>query len=50
MIASGTPEGVGFARTPPEFLKDGDVMEVEIAKIGILRNGVKLTSLVSAGR
>ena len=42
VIASGTPEGVGFARTPPEFLKDGDVMEVEIAKVGVLRNAVKI--------
>jgi 2-keto-4-pentenoate hydratase/2-oxohepta-3-ene-1,7-dioic acid hydratase in catechol pathway len=42
IIASGTPEGVGFAMTPPEFLKDGDVMEVELEKIGILRNAVKL--------
>jgi 2-keto-4-pentenoate hydratase/2-oxohepta-3-ene-1,7-dioic acid hydratase in catechol pathway len=42
VIASGTPEGVGFARTPPEFLKNGDVMEVEIAKIGILRNAMKI--------
>jgi 2-keto-4-pentenoate hydratase/2-oxohepta-3-ene-1,7-dioic acid hydratase in catechol pathway len=42
IIASGTPEGVGFARTPPEFLKDGDVMEVEVEKIGILRNAVKI--------
>ncbi len=38
VIATGTPEGVGFARNPPEFLKDGDVMEVEIEKIGVLRN------------
>ncbi len=50
IIASGTPEGVGFARTPPEFLKDGDVMEVEIEKIGILRNGVKIGSLAAVGR
>jgi len=42
VIASGTPEGVGFARTPPEFLKDGDVMEVEIAKVGVLRNALKI--------
>ena len=47
IIASGTPEGVGFARTPPEFLKNGDVMEVEIAKIGILRNAVKIGSLAA---
>jgi acylpyruvate hydrolase len=52
VIASGTPEGVGFARTPREFLKDGDVMEVEIAKIGILRNPLKISALVKveAGR
>ncbi|MBV8490257.1 MAG: fumarylacetoacetate hydrolase family protein [Candidatus Eremiobacteraeota bacterium] len=42
IIATGTPEGVGFARTPPEFLADGDVMEVEIEKIGILRNAVSI--------
>jgi 2-keto-4-pentenoate hydratase/2-oxohepta-3-ene-1,7-dioic acid hydratase in catechol pathway len=40
IIATGTPEGVGFKRTPPVFLKDGDVVEVEIEKIGTLRNPV----------
>jgi 2-keto-4-pentenoate hydratase/2-oxohepta-3-ene-1,7-dioic acid hydratase in catechol pathway len=40
MIATGTPEGVGFKRTPPIFLKDGDVVEVEVEKIGTLRNPV----------
>ena len=48
IIATGTPEGVGFARTPPEFLKDGDVMEVEIEKIGILRSPVSIKSPVGA--
>ncbi|MEA2689370.1 MAG: hypothetical protein QOD51_1977, partial [Candidatus Eremiobacteraeota bacterium] len=48
IIATGTPEGVGFARTPPEFLKDGDVMEVEIEKIGVLRNPVKISAPVAA--
>jgi 2-keto-4-pentenoate hydratase/2-oxohepta-3-ene-1,7-dioic acid hydratase in catechol pathway len=43
VLATGTPEGVGFARTPPEFLKHGDVMEVEIEKIGTLRNTVSIT-------
>ena len=38
LIASGTPDGVGFARTPPEFLKPGDVMETEVEGIGVLRN------------
>jgi 2-keto-4-pentenoate hydratase/2-oxohepta-3-ene-1,7-dioic acid hydratase in catechol pathway len=42
VIATGTPEGVGFARTPPEFLRDGDVMEVDISKIGVLRNRVSI--------
>ncbi len=42
VIATGTPAGVGFARTPPEFLADGDVMEVEIERIGVLRNTISL--------
>jgi len=42
VIATGTPAGVGFARRPPEFLAEGDVMEVEIEKIGILRNTVSI--------
>jgi len=50
VIATGTPEGVGFARTPPEFLKDGDVMEVEIAKIGILRNPVLIGAPAAVAR
>ena len=40
VIATGTPEGVGFTRKPPVFMKDGDVIELEIEKIGILRNPV----------
>ena len=50
IIATGTPEGVGFARTPPEFLKDGDVMEVEVSKIGILRSPVAIAAPVGAAR
>jgi len=42
VIATGTPEGVGFARNPPEFLADGDSLEVEIEGIGILRNRVRI--------
>ena len=38
LIATGTPDGVGFARTPPEFLKPGDVVETEVERIGVLRN------------
>ena len=40
VIMTGTPEGVGFARKPPLFLKDGDVVEIEIEGIGKLVNGV----------
>jgi 2-keto-4-pentenoate hydratase/2-oxohepta-3-ene-1,7-dioic acid hydratase in catechol pathway len=40
LIASGTPEGVGFARTPPEFLRAGDVMETEVQGVGLLRNTI----------
>ena len=40
IIATGTPPGVGFARKPPVFLKDGDVCEVEIDGLGILINPV----------
>ncbi|HET8929871.1 MAG TPA: fumarylacetoacetate hydrolase family protein [Acidimicrobiales bacterium] len=38
VITTGTPAGVGFARTPPIFLGDGDVVEIEIDGIGVLRN------------
>ena len=41
VIITGTPEGVGMGRTPPEWLKPGDVVEVEIERIGILRNRVE---------
>ena len=40
VIATGTPEGVGFARKPPLWMKPGDTLEIEISKIGILRNKV----------
>jgi 2-keto-4-pentenoate hydratase/2-oxohepta-3-ene-1,7-dioic acid hydratase in catechol pathway len=42
IIATGTPDGVGFARTPPEFFADGDVVEVEIANVGTLRNTIAI--------
>ena len=40
VIMTGTPSGVAAGRSPPNFLKVGDVMEVEVDKIGILRNTV----------
>ena len=38
LLMTGTPSGVGFARTPPEYLQAGDVVEAEIDGIGLLRN------------
>lgn len=40
VIVTGTPAGVGYARTPPVFMKAGDVIEIEIEGIGILSNPV----------
>lgn len=40
IIATGTPDGVGVFRKPPVFLKSGDVMEVDIEGLGVLRNQV----------
>lgn len=40
IISTGTPEGVGFARTPPEFMIPGDVLETEIVGLGLLRNKI----------
>jgi 2-keto-4-pentenoate hydratase/2-oxohepta-3-ene-1,7-dioic acid hydratase in catechol pathway len=44
IIATGTPSGTGVARTPQEFLKPGDVLETEIAEIGIIRNVITQVS------
>jgi acylpyruvate hydrolase len=40
IIATGTPAGVGFIRKPPIFLRDGDVVEIEIERIGTIVNKV----------
>ena len=40
LIATGTPDGVGMGRNPPEYLQDGDVLETEIEGIGVLRNTI----------
>jgi 2-keto-4-pentenoate hydratase/2-oxohepta-3-ene-1,7-dioic acid hydratase in catechol pathway len=40
VIVTGTPGGVGARRTPPVFMKPGDVVEVEVDAIGVLRNGI----------
>jgi 2-keto-4-pentenoate hydratase/2-oxohepta-3-ene-1,7-dioic acid hydratase in catechol pathway len=41
IIATGTPSGVGFARNPPEWLKDGDIIESEVSGVGVMRNSVR---------
>jgi 2-keto-4-pentenoate hydratase/2-oxohepta-3-ene-1,7-dioic acid hydratase in catechol pathway len=40
LIATGTPSGVGHARTPQLWMKPGDTVEIEIEKIGVLRNTI----------
>ncbi|MDO8785643.1 MAG: fumarylacetoacetate hydrolase family protein, partial [Syntrophales bacterium] len=41
VILTGTPEGVGFTRQPPIFLEEGDIVTIDIEKIGQLTNPVK---------
>jgi 2-keto-4-pentenoate hydratase/2-oxohepta-3-ene-1,7-dioic acid hydratase in catechol pathway len=41
VVLTGTPSGVGFGRDPKEYLKVGDVVEVEIERIGTLRNSIE---------
>jgi 2-keto-4-pentenoate hydratase/2-oxohepta-3-ene-1,7-dioic acid hydratase in catechol pathway len=40
IIATGTPNGAGARFDPPKYLKDGDIVEVEVPGIGVLRNTV----------
>jgi 2-keto-4-pentenoate hydratase/2-oxohepta-3-ene-1,7-dioic acid hydratase in catechol pathway len=40
LISTGTPSGIGNARTPPEYLRPGDVVEVDVEQVGVLRNSV----------
>ena len=49
LILTGTPVGVGHSRTPPVAMADGDVVEVEIEGIGVLRNPVVGESLRTRG-
>jgi 2-keto-4-pentenoate hydratase/2-oxohepta-3-ene-1,7-dioic acid hydratase in catechol pathway len=41
VVVTGTPSGVGHARKPPVWMKAGDVIEVEIEKVGLLRNPIE---------
>lgn len=40
VIVTGTPGGVGFRRNPPIYMKDGDIVEIEVEGVGILRNPI----------
>ena len=42
VIATGTPGGVGDSRQPPRYLREGDVVEIEVEGVGTLRNPVEL--------
>ncbi|MEI4803562.1 fumarylacetoacetate hydrolase family protein [Bacillus sp. FJAT-51639] len=48
VILTGTPGGVGVARNPQAFLKDGDIVRIEVDQVGVLENRVKQTSEVPA--
>jgi len=41
VISTGTPSGVALSKTPSQYLKDNDVVEIKIEKIGLLRNTIK---------
>lgn len=45
IIATGTPAGVGFKRNPPEYLRDGDIVDVTIENLGTISNSVRNESL-----
>jgi len=48
VLLTGTPAGVGAARTPPRWLRDGDVVEIEIERVGRLRNYVRAAPAAGA--
>ncbi len=48
VLLTGTPAGVGAARTPPRWLRDGDVVEIEIERVGRLRNYVRAAPVAPA--
>jgi 2-keto-4-pentenoate hydratase/2-oxohepta-3-ene-1,7-dioic acid hydratase in catechol pathway len=45
VIATGTPAGIGAARTPPVFLRDGDLVEVDIERVGVLSTRISAPHL-----
>ena len=41
LVVTGTPSGVGFARKPPVWMQHGDICEIEIEGVGLLRNPIE---------
>ncbi|GAB3318363.1 fumarylacetoacetate hydrolase family protein [Geodermatophilus aquaeductus] len=50
LLATGTPSGVGYARTPPWLMQPGDVVEVEVERLGVLTNRIVGTSAREVAR
>jgi 2-keto-4-pentenoate hydratase/2-oxohepta-3-ene-1,7-dioic acid hydratase in catechol pathway len=50
LLATGTPSGVGYARTPAWLLQPGDVVEVEVDRLGVLRNSIVGAETRTLGR
>ena len=48
MIVMGTPAGVGYARKPPVWMVHGDVIEIDIEGIGVLRNTIANEAVATA--
>ena len=48
IISTGTPPGVGFARKPQVFLRDGDIVEITVARVGTLRHSCVAEQTVAA--
>jgi 2-keto-4-pentenoate hydratase/2-oxohepta-3-ene-1,7-dioic acid hydratase in catechol pathway len=49
VIVTGTPGGVGNKRDPQVFMKEGDIVEIEVDAVGVLRNGIAAEQVRSAG-
>jgi 2-keto-4-pentenoate hydratase/2-oxohepta-3-ene-1,7-dioic acid hydratase in catechol pathway len=49
VLVTGTPSGVGFSRNPPVYMKNGDLVEVEVDRVGLLRNSIVDEVMPSVG-
>ena len=50
VVTTGTPDGVGYARKPPRLLRPGDVVEVEVERLGRVRNSFVASLEASGGQ